>query len=142
MPKLVNVGVKGAVVNRGKVLVLQRTSTITPKVEFWDLPGGRINGDESIFETLDRELHEEILNLRTYRVGKLLHLWRHPKDFPEGHGLVIVCYKVNAELDHVELSEEHSAYRWVSLVEINELKNEEPVLSPNAETVLRLALKR
>lgn len=141
MQKLVNVSAKAAIVNHDKVLILQCSSTIEPKVEFWDLPGGRVDDDESIGQALTRELKEEILNLGEYKIGKLLYAWRHPNNFADGHGLVIICYKIKADLTTVDLSEEHSSYRWIGLNEIDKLKADGPVLSPNAEEVLRLALK-
>ncbi len=122
MPKLLNVGVKAAVVNNGKVLLLRRTSNMEPGTEFWDLPGGRIEQNESITETLGRELKEEILNMNDYTVGELLHVWRHDTDFPEGHGLLLVCYRVEANLEQVELSDEHSDYVWVSSADAEVLR--------------------
>jgi predicted NUDIX family NTP pyrophosphohydrolase len=57
--KQFNVGIKGVVRRQdGAVLLLRKNQDDA----FWDVPGGRIDGDESIEQTLNRELAEELPN--------------------------------------------------------------------------------
>ena len=54
------VGVKGVIFNKeDKVLVL-----LKKQIQKWDVPGGRTMAGETILKSLDRELREEILNLK------------------------------------------------------------------------------
>ncbi len=64
------VGVKAIITDpdRGTLLV-HRTDN---EYKFWEVPGGRINGDESFDQALTRELHEELLNLGSLAVGDYL----------------------------------------------------------------------
>jgi ADP-ribose pyrophosphatase YjhB (NUDIX family) len=55
------VGVKGLIINDGKVLLVRGETTGR---DFWDTPGGRMDDDETITQTLDRELREEHTHIR------------------------------------------------------------------------------
>ncbi|MFZ1316864.1 MAG: NUDIX hydrolase, partial [Candidatus Saccharimonas aalborgensis] len=56
------IGVKVIITDQsGSTLVLQRAKSDQPDIaETWDIPGGRINVDESLETALKRELREEI----------------------------------------------------------------------------------
>lgn len=110
-----NVGVKAIIEHEGKVLLLRKN-------DFWDTPGGRIDGDETTEATLHRELVEELPGIVNVRVGKLLHVVRLP-GMPFGdHGLFLVWYQVTANFPNgVQLSDEHQEYRWCTREEVAEL---------------------
>src|SRR4051812_15424683 len=60
--KQFHVGVKAMVVNgEGKILLMkENVSTHSlPTTEYWDFPGGRMQEDETVLETLAREVEEE-----------------------------------------------------------------------------------
>ncbi len=119
--KLFNVGTKGIVVNDDKVLILKKNHD----QPFWELPGGRISGDETIEQTLRRELQEEVPNIRITSINKVTHAYRVPKDIHDGVGLVLIFYAVEADFDSKpEISEEHSECRWVTTEEAVELLGE------------------
>ncbi|HZW60779.1 MAG TPA: NUDIX domain-containing protein [Candidatus Babeliales bacterium] len=59
MPSIFYVGIKGVIVNNNKVLLLKSKSKIDDG-QFWDLPGGRMESNETIQEALIRELIEEL----------------------------------------------------------------------------------
>jgi ADP-ribose pyrophosphatase YjhB (NUDIX family) len=63
------VSVKAVIFKKDKILILKK---ITGSEEIlYDLPGGRINDSESIEETLERELKEEV-DLDDYKQKEIL----------------------------------------------------------------------
>ncbi len=125
-PKTFNIGVKGVITNpvmkKALVLLAQRGDGS----KYWDIPGGRIDGNETIAETLNRELNEEIVNLpQTVEVGQLLSAYRLSRELEGGLGLLLLFYQVLVELDEVQLSSEHTSYRWVALDDLPTLDGSE-----------------
>jgi ADP-ribose pyrophosphatase YjhB (NUDIX family) len=112
------VGIKGIIFNSNKkVLVLLKKHK-----QIWDVPGGRTSHRETLLESLDRELKEEILNLKEYKVIKLLDASKIEKA-----NLILIYYKVEANLEEINLSEEHGLYRWISYEDIDNLEKEYPI---------------
>jgi len=111
MIKKFYVGIKGVIVQDGKVLVLQKNKPDP----FWEICGGRIDGDETIEQALQRELQEELPGITNVKAERLLAAHRLPKDIDGDISLMLVYYQVKATLpDPIVLSDEHSAYRWVA----------------------------
>lgn len=125
------VGVKAIIENDNKILLLKRSANETHAQYFWDVPGGRIDGDETIKEALKRELAEEIGFYGAFTIEKVVHAFRLPFDVENGHGLLLVYYKVSAAVTEVQLSEEHSEFRWIAKEELPAFFEQE------ADTVLR-----
>jgi len=112
------VGIKGMIFNSDrKVLVV-----LKKKIQKWDIPGGRTAEGETILQTLDRELKEEILNLKEYKVIRAFNASKI-----EDANLVLIYYKIEADLKEIELSEEHETYRWISYEDIDNLEKEYPI---------------
>ena len=44
----------------GKILLAQRGRLGDPSYGLWEFPGGKVEGDETLQECLQRELHEEL----------------------------------------------------------------------------------
>jgi 8-oxo-dGTP diphosphatase len=108
-----NVGVKGLIVDGDKVLIVKSSSH-----GFWEAPGGRVDNNETIQETLIRELQEELPGIENIKIGRLLNAYRLP-GMPLGdRGLTLMWYVVHAEFpDDVGLSDEHEQFEWVSFAE-------------------------
>lgn len=108
------VGIKGVIVRDGKVLLLKTNPEHEDRGDRWEMPGGRIDGDETVLQTLKRELKEELPNIQNIRAGELLSIYRIQKDIWGDISLVLVYYRVEAEFDGSEpkLSEEHLEYKW------------------------------
>lgn len=112
------VGIKGIIFNsKKKALIL-----LKKKIQKWDVPGGRTAQGETILQTLDRELREEILNLKDYKVVGAFNASKI-----ETVNLVLIYHKVEADLEEIELSEEHELYRWISSEDIESLEKEYPI---------------
>ena len=104
------VGCKGVIRNTHDVLLL-RPNGPGPA---WDLPGGRIDGDESIEQALRRELAEELPGISDVRIGNLIGCAR-VRDISDELGLLLVLFHVQAKLpDPIQLSHEHSSCEWIS----------------------------
>jgi 8-oxo-dGTP diphosphatase len=126
------VGVKGIIFNsEGKVLVLFKKA-----IQKWDVPGGRTRQGETLLESLDRELKEEILNLKDYKVIKTFNASKIEKA-----NLVLIYHKIEADLKEVKLSEEHESYKWISYDDIDELEKEHPI-DPGIKETLKMAFDK
>jgi 8-oxo-dGTP pyrophosphatase MutT (NUDIX family) len=119
--KLFNVGIKGVIRRDDKVLVVRAD----PTRDFWEVPGGRIDADEDIGQTLMRELREEVPNIKDIRIGRILDAYRIPRDISPDTSLVLIFYEVQADFDgDPRLSDEHVDYKWASKTEALELVHE------------------
>ena len=117
MIKTFYVGVKGFIVQGDKVLLLHKAGG-----NFWEAPGGRIDGDETIEEALDRELHEEVPNIKDIRIGDIVGAHRLPKDIDGDKSLTLIYYLVSAGFDgDPQISDEHDNWQWASKDEVMKL---------------------
>ena len=83
-----------------------------------DVPGGRIDENETFKETLKREIDEELPGTEVISVGELLGTYRVPMDVADDTGLVLLFFRVEAVVpEEVILSSEHVGYLWVNSVE-------------------------
>ena len=85
MPHSFQVGIKGIIVQEDKVLLLKfryRDGNL-----HWDLPGGRIDGDEDIDAAFAREIAEELPGLSEPKLERIVHAERAPNNFDNGNGL-------------------------------------------------------
>jgi 8-oxo-dGTP diphosphatase len=109
-PRLFHVGIKGVIAVDGRVLLLQRADG--DGALFWDLPGGRIEAGEQIEQALRRELREEVPSIARVEIGDLLHAAPVPAFAGSENGLLLLYYRVLAEVPRVVLSAEHGGYTW------------------------------
>lgn len=128
MEKLFNVGVKGIVHTNQGYLLLRKA--LDNGESFWDVPGGRINGEESFETTLRRELKEELPNISIRSVGDLENVFRVSKDIKTDVGLVLLYYSVEADFfnDEVLISDEHESLLQVSTEDDIPLEGINPVV--------------
>lgn len=107
--KLFNVGIKAIIKRENKFLIVHNTK------DFWEVPGGRMDGDETIEETLRRELQEELPNVTNVQVHEIIDAVRVHKDIKENVSLVLIFFHVSVDFNGGEpqLSHEHDEYRWL-----------------------------
>lgn len=119
MREAVNIEViaRGLCIRDGKVLLAYVKSD-----EYFFLPGGHVEQDESIFHTLEREICEETGLVAT--AGELVlvfeHSWEGKKGSVHEINFIIAC-EVS---DSTELSsnEPHLDFKWVSVEDLHTIK--------------------
>lgn len=138
--QIYQVGIKGIIVNhKNKALVMLKA--VNGKT-FWDVPGGRMQKNETIEQTMERELKEEVLNIKEFQVKNILNVDFVDKlDTIENIDLLLIFYKVEANLEEIELSKEHQSYRWISLEEIEILEKDASIRDGIKEALI-FSLKR
>lgn len=116
---VLQVGVKIAIVQDGKILLLKRADGkyLDIKQDRWDIVGGRINAGTPLLENLKREVHEET-KMELVGTPKLIAAQDILKS-PEKH-VVRLTYVGQATGD-VQLDEDHDGYKWMNAEEVNNL---------------------
>lgn len=137
MPKEKSVGAVVVSDIRGEThyLLLRYPSSVHAKREYWDLPKGHVEGEESEEATMRREVMEET-GLRGVGV---LKGFREPISYhfrSEGKTVfkTVIFYLVRSKTRKVAVSHEHIGYAWIPYTEaIAHLKFQ------NAKTVIQKA---
>ncbi|PIY69094.1 hypothetical protein COY90_02400 [Candidatus Roizmanbacteria bacterium CG_4_10_14_0_8_um_filter_39_9] len=137
-PKTFYIGIKGLIVKDNKVLVLKNMDQSGKY--YWDIPGGRMGEGEEIQQTLNRELTEEILTIKGIHILDFVQVYKLPQNLKDGNGLMLLFYRVEAEIDTVEISDEHVDYRWVGVNDIESLNSNETYISDGYKKAIELAL--
>ncbi len=133
--KIFNVGIKAVIYDKNYGIILLHRNYRSG--DYWDMPGGRIDGNESFQETLRRELNEELPGVSKVNIGELLGAFRVQSDIDANLGLVLLYFLVQAKLpEEISLSDEHESYIWVK--DIKDMPNNK--LNPEAERVIRQLL--
>jgi 8-oxo-dGTP pyrophosphatase MutT (NUDIX family) len=80
----------------------------------WDIPGGRIKKGDSIFDTLKREVEEEIgLRIRRYQsIGSVVSKIRLKNENYGDIGLILMIYEVEVEDGEIKLNKESEGFEW------------------------------
>lgn len=118
MEKFQKIVVTGFVYNKGKTLLLKRSSKESFLPEYWELPGGKVNFGEIPEDGLVREYKEETgLEIS---VGKPFRTFSYVSSDSNRHTVEIVyeCFLKGGE---VLISDAHSEFARVSENDIKEL---------------------
>jgi 8-oxo-dGTP diphosphatase len=100
--------VKGMVIDRtkGKILLLQRSSTDDEDAESWENPGGKIEVGETLEEALRREILEEA------GIGVEIRNLAYVTFVGGDEPALFIVYSCEPESDDVSLGSEHQAFIW------------------------------
>jgi 8-oxo-dGTP diphosphatase len=113
------VGLKAFIAKESKVLLLN-----DPNYGL-DLPGGKIQeGEMDLTGALRREVDEE--TGLAIEVGRPFVTWFdpiHPVFVQTGVPVLLIGYGCRHVAGDVRLSEEHDAYRWIDLAEIDDVED-------------------
>lgn len=114
--QLFHVGVKALARNKRGEILLVGSHDKTSGQSRLDLPGGRMEPGETLLQTLDRELREEIgVSYADEPKQYVTTLSRIRIASPEGaRGLVLVVYLVSLENETVILGAEEDRYEWLA----------------------------
>ena len=125
----------------GKYLLLQRSSTRDHAAGQWESISGRLEQGEGFLEAVRREAHEELgLDARIECLLGTAHLCRG-EDVPENEMVGVQFGCSISDSTSLQLSDEHSAHRWVTADEADALFSPDHWLSrliARAETVRKL----
>lgn len=102
--------------NNNEYLVLKRSHE--PQKDWWDLPGGFVESNETALETLIREIEEET---GLTDVVAAEYLGTFPSNYGGIENTLATGYVFDAPTRDVRLSEENSEYKWLPIEEIPEL---------------------
>lgn len=102
-------GTKSVVVKDGKILLIKRSNYDSYRAGEWDIPGGRIEDGEGIFDGHKREVFEET-RLRI-EIVEPIRSWA--VDRPDGKhvGITFLSKLLDGK---VMLSKEHTEHKWLS----------------------------
>lgn len=132
--KKFNVGIKAIIIQDDKVLLVKRS--IKGSEPWWEVPGGRIEGEESIEQALHRELREELPNIKAIIMNQVIDAYRVPRDIEGEKSLVLIFYLVEADFDgEVKISDEHLDFKWADENEALEMA------SPGSKTAVAKAFE-
>ena len=105
---------EGDLIKLDSILMLRRSANETSMHGLWELPGGKIEDNKSIWSTAADELHEETgLNSKIYTSLGFIHETDNKK-----YHFVVANH--DGDLHDVTLSDEHDAYAWMTVKEILE----------------------
>lgn len=114
-------GVAGVIFDaQMRILIIKRARS-----DYWSLPGGRIDPDESAHDCCVRETFEET-GLHT-RVVRLISLHTDPRrvvHYPDGniYRSFVTCFEMEVIGGELKPSLESEAFRWIGPEDMNEVR--------------------
>lgn len=130
-PKITKVAAGILINSKNEVLISQRL-TSQPWPGYWEFPGGKVEGNESIDQCLSRELLEEIsINPLSYSE------WITREFFQDNRVIKITFFKITRWTGEIQKKEVND-YRWINVENINSWPKK--ILPKNIYVLKSLAL--
>jgi 8-oxo-dGTP diphosphatase len=109
----------GVIINRGKVLIIQRASNDEYLPDLWEIPGGKREIGEKTIDSVKRELEEET-GLKV-NVGNPIDIFEYRVEKPEEIRDITQINFLVTPIDDtkVKLSSEHQNFAWITPGEID-----------------------
>lgn len=101
-------------------LIIKRAKE--PQKDWWDLPGGFMEYDETPEAALLREIEEET-QLKNLTINRFIGAF--PGSYSGIQKVLDLVYLIDSEDRALQLSEENTEYKWVALEDIPELAFED-----------------
>jgi 8-oxo-dGTP diphosphatase len=104
--------------NQGEILLVQEDPRDNPfdtvSGDYWDLPGGRIQKDETEDQGFAREMQEELGVSKVTRGPLISAVISNLYSEIEGHriGRILFIFEVNGDFSNIQLSDEHTSFKW------------------------------
>jgi len=113
------VAVKAFIVHKDKLFLVRRAADDVQSPGIWEIPGGRLELGEDPYLGLMREIKEETgLYIRPMNPLSVRHFER-----ADGQIITMIVFSCRIIGGDAKLSDEHSAFEWVSLDECKEKIN-------------------
>lgn len=118
--QLFHIGVKAVIFNPHKQILLLKRA----QLNYWDLPGGRIQQNEEVLDALKREVQEEtglseLFHIKPQKI--IITPIKNPINAEEEAQLILWIHTCSIlHNQNILLSLEHNKFKWV---ELSALKN-------------------
>lgn len=123
------IGVKALIQNQGNLyLLLKRAQPVVQGRITWDIPGGRIEPNETLLGGLQREIKEET-GADVDTSGAILINAQDIFKADQRRHIVRITYRINVTTMNVALGPEHTEYKFVTLREALQLVDEPELLA-------------
>ncbi len=121
-----HVGIKALILNeKNQVLIFKQREYDGGSPPHWDLAGGRIKEGDSVEQTLKKEVEEELgVDGNNLEIIRPFDCSISNIKIPVGDekfGLVLAVYLCKLKINQIQLSDEHTEYKWASVDEAKKL---------------------